>query len=372
MIQDHNLNVPEQEYRDLELPSYSMIASISKHGVDVVNGIKTGGFVLKFGSLVDDMVFNTTVLNSKYYAGQAPKNPTTNVKNIVDLVLDSIDSPVGSVNTTQSLLGSKRSQTVTDKLEDYNSDIESAALKLGVYQNYTRSKMLKTVIDAGQEYFKDRLHARGKILIKPEMWALAYETAQTLITHSFSSKYFDQNQPGIELIYQYKFIAEVRGFKCKGMLDCVMIDHNEKKIYPIDLKTGESPAEKFNEVILIHKYYIQGALYKEALMDIMSKDPDLKGYQLQEFEFLYISKMNPYKPVVWVMPNSLHEHAMKGFVDVFGYEHRGVNDLLEDYYNCKEGRYCEYLQEVYENEGRIMLDGIVNNESTKEQNRDHS
>jgi len=372
MIQDHDLNIPIEEYRDLELPSYSMIASISKHGVDVVNGIKTGGFVLKFGSLVDDMCFEPLTLSSKYYAGDSPKNPTTNVKNIIDALLETIDAPIGSVNNTQGLLGGKRAQTVTDNLDDYHQQICDIADSLGVYKSYTTSKKIQTVKEAGQEYFKDRLNARGKILIKPEMWALAYETAQTLITHDFSSKYFDQTQQGIELIYQYKFIAEVRGLKCKGMLDCVRIDHNEKKIYPVDLKTGESPAEKFNEVILIHKYYIQGALYKEALMNIVANDPDLKGYTVEDFEFLYISKMNPYKPVVWVMPEELHFHAMNGFTDVFGYVHRGVGDLLDDYYNCKEGRYCEYLQEVYENEGRIMLDGIVNNESTKEQNRNHS
>jgi hypothetical protein len=364
MIKDHDLSIPVNEYRDLELPSYSMLASISKHGVDVVNGIKSGGFVLKFGSLVDDMCFEPLSLSNKYYTGKSVKNPTTNVKNIIDALLDTINSPIGAFNSTSGILGGKKSQIVTDNLDDYKQQICDIATSLGVYKSYTVIKTLETV-KTGQDYFKDKLRARGKMLIKPEMWALAYETAQTLITHDFSSKYFDQNQNGVELIYQYKFIAEVSGVQCKGMLDCVMIDHNEKKIYPVDLKTGESPAEKFNEVILIHKYYIQGALYREALRDIVSNDPDLVGYTVEEFEFIYISKMNPYKPVIWVMPEELHVNAMNGFTDVFGYEHRGVTNLLEDYYNCKDGRYCEYLQDVYENEGRIMLDGIVKNEYSK-------
>ena len=365
MINDHNLQIPEQEYRDLELPSYSMLASISKHGVDVVNGVKSGGFVLKFGSLVDDMCFNTTVLNSKYYAGAAPSNPTKNVKDIIDSLLDTITAPIGQNNVTTGLLGNKRGQIVTDSLDDYQQQICDIATSLGVYKSYTINKTMESV-KKGEAYFKDRLLSRGKILIKPEMWDKAYDTAQTLITHPFSSKYFDHTVSGVEIIYQYKFLAEVRGVKCKGMLDCVLIDHNEKKIYPVDLKTGESPAEKFNEVILLHKYYIQGALYKEALRNIVANDPDLKGYSVEEFEFLYISKLNPYKPVVWVMPESLHCNAMNGFVDVFGYEHRGVGDLLNDYYNCKDGRYCDYTQEVYENEGRIMLEGIVDERNEKE------
>jgi hypothetical protein len=358
MIEDHNLSIPEKEYRDLPLPSYSMLASISKFGVDVVNGIKQGGMILKFGSLVDDMCFDRSVLTQKYYAGQAVKNPTTNVKNIIDALLETIQAPIGEGNSTTGLLGSKKTQVVTDDLHDYEKQIVSIAASLGVYKNYHINKLMTSVM-TGQEYFKDRLTARGKILIKPEMWAKAFDTANTLMTHEFSEKYFDHSIPGIDIYYQYKFIADVDGQTCKGMLDCVMIDHNTKKIYPVDLKTGEAPAEKFNEVILHHKYYIQGALYREALEEIVHRDPDLAGYTVEEFEFLYISKLNPYKPVIWVMPEKLHQSAMDGFTDVFGYTHRGVKDLLNDYYDCKSGMYCDYLQEVYNNEGRIMLEGIV-------------
>ena len=370
MIQDHNLKIPEQDYRDLDYPSYSMLASISKQGIDVVNGVKNKGFILKFGSLVDDMCFDTSVLSTKYYAGQAPKNPTKNVKDIVDIVLLAINAPIGSNNTTSGLLGSKRVQTVTDDLDNYDLAIVAAANKVGVYKNYTEDKLLNTVKTAGQEYFKDRLSARGKILIKPEMWSHAYQTAETLITHPFSSKYFDHQQHGVEIIYQYKFVTTVNGVKTKGMLDIVMVDHNEKKIYPIDLKTGEPPVELFNEVILMHKYYIQGALYKEALMNIAANDPDLDGYTVEEFEFLYISKVNPFKPIVWIMPEELHSASMNGFEDRFGFKHRGVLDLLDSYYECKDGRYCEYEKEVYQNEGRVMLEGMIKYENTKTQDWD--
>ena len=55
-IQDHNLKLTEQQYRDLELPSYSMLSSIDKQGIDVVGGVKQK-FDLKYGSLVDMMCF---------------------------------------------------------------------------------------------------------------------------------------------------------------------------------------------------------------------------------------------------------------------------------------------------------------------------
>lgn len=359
MIQDHNLKISEQEYRDLDLPSYSMLSSISKNGIDVVEGTINGVFELKFGSLVDDMCFNTDILSEKYYAGKAPKNPTTNVKKIVDYILDSIENNKSDEITTTSILGKKKTKKITNNLKNYVTEAREAANFHNIYGAYSNKKLMETIVDKGQTYFEDKMSSKGKVFIKPEMWNKAYATATTLVTHPFSRKYFDHEVNGIEIIYQYKFVAEVNGRKVKGMLDCVYVDHNNKKIIPVDLKTGEFPVIKFKDAFLGYGYYIQGALYKEGLKSIVANDPDLKGYTVEDFEFLYISKQNEYKPLVWVMGDNLHQAALKGFKDTYNYKHKGVYDLLEDYYGCKEGRNCQYVKEVYDNDGRMMLNDVI-------------
>ena len=85
-IQDHNLDLAEQQYRDLDLPSYSMLASIDKQGVDVVGGVKQN-FNLKFGSLVDMMCFEPHRVDEVFYQASSVKPPTLNVKKICDLLL---------------------------------------------------------------------------------------------------------------------------------------------------------------------------------------------------------------------------------------------------------------------------------------------
>lgn len=369
MIQDHNIKIPEQEYRDLDIPSYSMLSAISKQGIDIVEGVKVGHFNLIFGSLVDDMCFEPLILKDKYYAGVAPKSPTPNIKKILDKVLSDIIGNEGDDYEQEGLLGKKKQMIVSSDIEMYKSEIIRAAIDLKLYPKYTTDKVEKTVCKGGAEYFEDNILARGKQLVKPEMWAKAFQTAETLITHPFSSKYFDHDQKGIEIIYQYKFVTKVYGKKVKGMLDCVLIDHNSKIIYPVDLKTGEAPAECFDEVILLHKYYLQGALYRAALMNIVKNDPDLKGYGVAEFEFLYISKLNPYKPLIWIMTEKFHSQAFNGFVDRYGFKHKGVYELIDEYYACKEGRYCQYTEEQYDNEGRIMLDDLVKNDDEGNNNR---
>lgn len=361
MIADHNLSISEQEYRDLELPSYSMLSSISKSGIDVMQGTRNGIFSLKFGSLVDDMCFDTEKVKKKYFVAGAIKAPTPNVKKIVDFVIQSvIDSE--SDDNTFSIVKKKKLDAYSDEaidLSKYRSAILAGASYVGVYANYSTDKIVDTVVDAGSQYFKDCLESRGKILIKQEMWDQAYTTAHTLATHQFSSHYFTP-EDGIELFYQYKFVIEVFGRKTKGMLDILKVDHNTKTIYPVDLKTGELPVSKFPEIFLMYGYYIQAALYREAICEIVKNDPDLAGYTVAPFEFLYISKENPYKPLVYVVPQELHKASIHGFQDKYGTNHKGILSLLKEYYDCKEGKFCQYTEEEYLLNGKIPFDvGLI-------------
>lgn len=358
MIQDHNLPISEQEYRDLDLPSYSMLSAISKNGIDVVNGVKSSMFALKFGSLVDDMCFDTNNVKNKYYLAKTIKPPTVNIKNIVDLVIKTIllnENESSNFGIIKKKKLNSNSQSGSD-LNNYESSILSAATSLGVYKNYSPEKIIETVVKTGQDYFSDILDCRGKILIKKDMWDKAYQTAQTLATHQFSKDYFEKEHDQIELFYQYKFITNVLNRPTKGMLDILKVDHKNKIIYPVDLKTGEMSVSKFPEIMLMYGYYIQATLYREAIKNIVKNDPDLKNYTVAEFEFLYISKDNPYKPFVYVFSDYHHKLGISGFQDRYGTKHKGIGALIEEYYNCKEGLYCQYTQEEYESGGKIYFE----------------
>jgi hypothetical protein len=357
VINDHNLQISEQEYRDLPLPSYSMLSGISKGGIDIMSGVKNSMFVLKFGSLVDDMCFDTPKVKTKYHLAGALKSPTPNVKGIVDQVIAAVlagENESSSFNIVKKKKMNSLSTVALD-LNNYGDTIMLAAKMNNVYQSYAREKVISTVVSAGQAYFQDALTSRGKILIKKEMWDKAMETSMTLATHQFSKSYFDA-EPGIELFYQYKFVIEVRGRKTKGMLDILKVDHNTKTVYPVDLKTGEMPVSKFPEIMLMYGYYIQAGLYREAMMSIVEADPDLAGYTVAPFEFLYISKENASKPLVYVVPERMHQASLVGFTDRYGTKHKGIMPLLKEYYDCKEGMFCQYTEEEYDQDGKIPFD----------------
>ena len=346
MINDNNISISEKEYRELDYPSYSLLSSISKQGIDVLSGVKTSMFQLKFGSLVDDMCFEPSKL-SNYYRGTRAAMTAGNPKKIIDLVLENCI------------------QGGETELNYYDDEIISAARKLGVYGKYDDAKILKTIlIEKNEDYFADKLNSIGKVHIKDEMWRMAKEAANTLKTHDFTRVYFEKND-GMELIYQYKFVVNILGTNVKGMLDCLVIDHESKTIYPVDLKTGESPANMFDEVMLLHKYYLQASLYRLAIKSIVDSDPDLIGYTVSNFEFVYLSKMNIYKPTIWVVPDSLYQAGLDGFVDRFGFKHKGVKELLS-VYNDYQDNQVMYEREVFNNEGRRFLSGLIREENEDE------
>ena len=353
-IQDHNLNLTEQQYRDLELPSYSMLASIDKQGVDVVGGVKTS-LNLKFGSLVDMMCFEPHRVDDNFYQGTSVANPTTNVKKICDIILSGPPKGTPQRIVGQSVL-KRKSGNKSSNLADYETEILAAAKIAGVYKSYTGDKIEHTVIKGGSAYFKDRITSKGKVLIKPEMWRHAAHTAATLISHPFTAKYFAQNVPGIEIIYQYKFDTIVNGHRCKGMLDCLVVNHNAKLIFPIDLKTGELPCKDFPMLYTSHRYYIQGALYREALETIVGEDFELYDYVVKPFEFVYISKLNPNKPMRFIVSDDMHKESLKGFKDRFGYSYNGVYSLLDDYYECVSSGFSQYTNEENLSRGSVIMD----------------
>lgn len=363
MIEDHNLSIPEQDYRDMDIPSYSLLSSISKHGIDVLSGVKGNFFQLKFGSLVDDLCFEPSNL-ANYYEAKGVKTITGNPKIIIDSILDSIaDVSVGQkAPVKQGLIPmrSPKKKVVSNSISDYRTEIISTARTLGVYKNYNDDKIFNTIIGKSDNinYFADKINSRGKVHIKPEMWQMAIDAATTLKTHDFTRIYFDDT-PGIQLIYQYKFVQKVNGYDVKGMLDCLVIDHDNKTIYPVDLKTGEESVENFDEVMLLHKYYLQASLYRSAIKAIVAKDPDLKGYSVSNFEFVYLSKMNIFKPLIWVVPQTLHKAGWDGFTDRFGFKHKGLTELLEAYKYSKANALCNYAQTDYENDGRKFLSNLI-------------
>jgi len=352
MIEDHNLSMSESEYRDLEIPSYSMLSSISKQGLDVVGGVKQS-FNLKFGSLVDIMCFEPERVDELFYRGSSVKPPTQNIRVICDAILNVINKPNEHKEKTDFIRKYAKNNIT---LSGYSAQIIAAAKALSVYTSYNNERIVSTVVKGGSAYFFDKLQSQGKTLIKDAMWDHAVQTANTLLSHPFTAKFFAKGLKDVQIFYQYKFDTKVNGRRVKGMLDCLVVNHKYKLIIPVDLKTGESPCKEFPILYTIHRYYVQGALYREALKTIVDNDFELHDYTVKEFEFVYISKLNPNRPMRFLVSEDMHQLALNGFTDRHGVEYQGVYELIDLYYYSKENNDADYTQDQIDCEGLVLMD----------------
>ena len=84
------------------------------------------------------------------------------------------------------------------------------------------------------------------------------------------------------------------------MFDILKINHKEKTIRPIDLKTSGKPEEQFEKSFLEYNYWIQGSSYPTILSEALLKDDYFKDFYLLPFQFVVINKNN-LTPLIWEM-----------------------------------------------------------------------
>jgi hypothetical protein len=80
-----------------------------------------------------------------------------------------------------------------------------------------------------------------------------------------------------------------RGFGLKGIVDNLVIDHDQKILYINDVKTTSKDLKDFPDTVEFYSYWMQAVIYCTLVSIYFSNLVDL-GYSLQ-FNFIVIDKM---------------------------------------------------------------------------------
>lgn len=338
-LKDIGLQMTEQDYRNLEHLSYSVLSGMDREGPKSVGQEVKMSEAMLFGTMVDNMVEGTFDIKDYH------------LTNGVDIG-DGLRLAVEALHDHTQFSSVSNSSDIADWKDKLIEVLE--ANDIDYYKkkaaDWVANKIVKDVGAAA--YFKDLYLGLGKTIITPTFLNNVTETYNVLKNHEFTKHLFEDVE-GQEAVYQFKYVTTINGYKFKGMLDRLIIDHDKKTITPYDLKTGGKSSAEFENSFFYWRYDLQALAYSVICINMMKVHyPD---YILLPFKFIYVGRYEN-KPLVWVTNPKMHEASWKGFTRN-GKKYKGLVELLADYDWYQSNSFkVDYPEKTYLNSGEVSID----------------
>ncbi|MGK2861894.1 MAG: PD-(D/E)XK nuclease family protein [Chitinophagaceae bacterium] len=319
--------------RELKL-SYSRISDFYKNGPQaLIRRSDIDNERVRVGSLVDDLLYTKLVdsshFNQLYYMYDGEK-PSATLGKLINVILETSNQ----VPTKEEVL-----QIV--KKNSFWSNIVNETTLNGKFSN-------KQFWDYLNAYY----NSKDKVIVGTDDYARAEEMVNILLTHQYSKYLFKESNTRV-MLYQYPVKFDYDGFIIRGILDFLEINHKDKTVRPIDLKTGRDEPEFFTSSFIKLRYDLQEAVYTLAFEHIC-KELKLEGYTLLPFQFLYISRYEK-TPVIYEVPEKWHIAAKKGY-SLNGRHIKGLFELIDDIKWHWDNKIFDKSRAVCDNKGRLVLD----------------
>jgi len=288
-LKDISWQVTEEVYREDKALSYSTLARFEREGFNKLNSLfdKVITPSLTFGSIVDSLITGTiSEFYDRFYIIGDLGDISETQKSIVSLLFDR--------NPNADTLNGISNDSILEACKELNYG--------NTWKDITKINLIRT---NGIKYYKSLKDSNGKTTITTEEYLLAKKCVDALKA-SESTKFFffdnpfDESNSYIERLYQLKFKGEDEEghipYRC--MIDLVVVDHKNKTIQPIDLKTSSHFEYEFPESFLQWGYQIQARLYYRLLAQNVNRDPYFKDFKILDYKFIVINKAN-LMPLVW-------------------------------------------------------------------------
>lgn len=289
-LYDISWQVTEETYRQGEGYSYSTLAKFNREGFENLSTLfdKVESPSLLFGSMVDTLLTDgQDAFDNRFVVADFPPVSDT-IKNIVidlfniykDSYNDIFDIPVSLIIP------------IADAKE--------------YYKNWKPETRAGKIREQGEEYYRLLYIAKDKQLVETKMYQDALACVDNLRTSEYTKFYFEKDNPfnnDTERFYQLKFTGEYEGIPIRCMMDLVIVDHKNKIIIPVDLKTSYKPEYKFYKSFIEWNYWIQAQLYAEILRQNIIKDDYFKDFTIQNYRFIVVSNGTKYA-LVWEYPDT--------------------------------------------------------------------
>ena len=333
-------NVSEEEYRNDEAYSYSTLSQFSREGVSCIPYLKDkkDSASLRFGSLTDTLLTESHELKNKFVVSDFNK-PSDTIAKIVTDIWESSDKTNNNLATIDAAI------------------ILSHIIKENYQSNWKNPTRINKIIEEGQEYFKVLSESKDKVLMTQSDYNDAMYCVDVLKTNPYTAKYFYDNpfDKNVERWYQLKFKVKVGEYSIRCMFDRLIVDHVNKTIQPIDLKTTGKNEEDFEDSFESWCYYLQSSMYSYILRTVCLKDEYFKDFVVLPFMFICINRYNK-KPVIWVDSDSIYDNNTR--VNSNGKKLKGWYNLLQELDWHIKNKMLDYSYLTYKGNGKRMLSNL--------------
>lgn len=286
-LSDISWQVSEKQYRADPALSYSTIAKYDREGFNnldkLFEHISTPSLTL--GSCVDTLITGSQEeFNNLFYVADIPS--------IGDKEKQMAD-----------VLYSKYHEVYSSLPEIPNEDVLTVADEMSFQKNWRGDTRVRVIKERCSIYYSLKANAEGKQIVDMNTYYKIQQMVKALKESPATHAYFADDDPmsPIRRYYQLKFKAKLKGVNYRSMADLIIVDYENKKIIPCDLKTSSHKEWDFQESFCQWDYMIQARLYWIVIKANLMADDYFKDFTLENYRFIVVNK-DSLKPLVWEFP----------------------------------------------------------------------
>ena len=288
-LKDLSWQVSEEEYRADPALSYSTLAKYEREGFNNLDKLfdRIDTPSLTFGSAVDSIITGgQEEFNERFIVADYP-NISDSLVQIAKILFDRYkDNHRRVEEIPDSILAE-----VGKECNYYTGD---------KYINY-RVKLIK---ENCQDYYNLLYIAQDKTILSTQTYQDVCNAVNSLKNSAATKFYFAENnpfEPEIERFYQLKFKGVFNDIVYRNMADLIVVNHKEKWVLPVDLKTSSHTEWDFYKSFVDWRYDIQARLYWAIIRQNMDKDEYFKDFKLLDYRFIVVNRRT-LTPLVWECP----------------------------------------------------------------------
>lgn len=283
-----------------------------------------------------------------------------------DFAIDTFENTVSSEKLINYLLELINSSDEDITIEDVTmSDLIDAVNTLELFSNIKKEETLIKHLGAMNIYnnLKFRLESKDKMIVTPEIYKKAEELVEKLKSWEFLDLYILDVSKSIpegievmneEIIYWTYVNKELDIiFKCKSLLDQIVINHKLKTVKINDLKfTSVYDPASFKKHALGLGYHMQAYFYKSAVKEWIKEN--YPGYKFDGFNYICIPTNSELPPYCFQCTDDFYSYGKTGGL-FEGNSYKGIDELFESLQWSLDTNNWYFHKHVYLNKGLFHL-----------------